>query len=221
VKIVSTILIKLKLFKLKNSIYIKKEKVMLFQKVSYLIVIMGVILVSIAIPTKVYADNPFEHSLIAKFVIPDAESVSCSSSRAKSHCADGTCSTSTGKGTCSGHGGVAGSAPSISQPTLPPPPTNTPQPQPTPTSPPQPTNTPQPQPTPTSPPQPTNTPAINISNNQPATTQNQPVAVVAPEPVVVPTSGGVLSMDNGIFTVIISVGLLIMLIGGGIYSARR
>jgi len=196
---------------------------MLFQKVSYLVVIViGVVLVSTAIPTKVHADNPFEHNVIANLVIPDAEIVDCNDPSAVTLCNDGMCSTSSGKGTCSGnHGGVAGPAPSISHPTLPPPPTNTPQPQPTPTSPPQPTNTPQPQPTPTSPPQPTNTPAINISNNQPATTQNQPVAVVAPEPVVVPTSGGVLSMENGISTVIISIGLLIMLIGGGTYSARR
>jgi len=180
---------------------------MLFQKVSYLVVIViGVVLVSTAIPTKVHADNPFEHNVIANLVIPDAEIVDCNDPSAVTLCNDGMCSTSSGKGTCSGnHGGVAGPAPSISHPTLPPPPTNTPQ----------------PQPTPTSPPQPTNTPAINISNNQPATTQNQPVAVVAPEPVVVPTSGGVLSMENGISTVIISIGLLIMLIGGGTYSARR
>lgn len=49
-------------------------------------------------------DGVFE----SRFFIPNKEIVSCTSPRARSRCADNTCSTSTGQGTCSHHGGVVG-----------------------------------------------------------------------------------------------------------------
>ena len=49
-------------------------------------------------------------AFLVAFLIPERDIVSCDSPQAVSRCADGTCSTSTGSGTCSGHGGVVGSA---------------------------------------------------------------------------------------------------------------
>ena len=44
----------------------------------------------------------------SRFFAPNPDIVSCNDPLAKSRCADGWCSTSTGSGTCSSHGGVVG-----------------------------------------------------------------------------------------------------------------
>lgn len=63
---------------------------------------------SVSKVSPVKADGP-EGILKLHPLIVNKEIVSCSSPLARSRCRDGTCSTSTGRGTCSGHGGVAGS----------------------------------------------------------------------------------------------------------------
>lgn len=55
------------------------------------------------------ADTPPAPPGREALALPHSEIVSCDSSAARSRCADGTCSTSVGQGTCSSHGGVVGS----------------------------------------------------------------------------------------------------------------
>lgn len=62
----------------------------------------------IALAICIMTFGPLDRPGHRPFSIPGRESVSCSSPAAVTQCVDGTCSTSTGQGTCSYHGGVAG-----------------------------------------------------------------------------------------------------------------
>jgi hypothetical protein len=84
----------------------EKRRVILL---SLFLLVIGISAFPIFIVSPVKADGPYKGVFGSRFFVPDQEIVSCSNPSARSRCADGTCSTSTGPGTCSHHGGVVGS----------------------------------------------------------------------------------------------------------------
>lgn len=125
--------------------------------------------------------------------LPPQQIVSCSDPRAQTRCNDGACSASTGRGTCSSHGGVAG--PIEAQPI------------PAATATPVPTAVPVPAPTAT--PVPTAMPV-------PAPTQPPP----QPDQPEMPASGLILPDRPGRTALYLDAGLLLLLLAGGYLKTR-
>jgi len=161
--------------------------------------------------------------------IPQQDMVDCNSPSARSQCADGTCSTSTGRGTCSKHGGVAGTIDNSDN--SPPPPTPVPfynskndygdftsnnPPAPVVSKPP---SNPVPivnQPLPSNPPV-DNPPSSNSSNLIPPSTVSNNPNLGASSPSTIPTSGGVLDNHPKLIPIVLGISMLLLLIASGLW----
>lgn len=67
-----------------------------------------ILVISFCILVPVYAAKPPAAPGREALALPKSDIVPCDTPGVLSKCGDGTCSTSTGSGTCSGHGGVVG-----------------------------------------------------------------------------------------------------------------
>lgn len=131
----------------------------------------------------------------SRFFKPNEEIISCTSPQARSQCADGTCSTSTGRGTCSHHGGVVGSVEHTSSSTSAEPPTTR-----------LPINEPE------SSNQPVNETIESSSTEQASETTS---------PKEIPQSGGVLSSRYSPSLFVFEVSVLVIIIGYGVQVLLR